>query len=651
SPLIYKGVESWFIRVTEFKDRMVELNEQITWVPDHIKDGSFGTWLANARDWSISRNRYWGTPIPVWISDDPAYPRIDVYGSFAELEEAFGVPVTDLHRPFIDELTRPNPDDPTGKSTMRRIPDILDVWFDSGSMPFAQVHYPFENADWFEHHYPGDFIVEYIGQTRGWFYTLHVLATALFDRPSFRTCVSHGIVLGDDGRKASKSLRNYPDPYQMWNTYGSDAVRLSLMGSPVLRGGNLIVAEASIREQVRGVLLPLWNTWYFFSLYANTVAGGAGYDAKVPSDVANLDVLDRYMLAKTADFADAVKADLSDYDIPAAVGKLRDHLDVLTNWYVRNSRQRFWDESGGAYDTLFTVLEVTCRVAAPLAPLVAEEVWRGLTGGRSVHLTDWPDSAAASDAPAAALVPDAELVAAMDTVRTVVSTAHGLRKANSLRVRQPLRRLTVAVENPDALADFTSLIADEVNLKDVRLVSEEQAPAAEFGLVTTLQINARVAGPRLGKDVQRVIGAARAGGWQADADGNVTVDGIALQDGEFSLVTKVEDRFGDSIAAAVLPGGGFVVLDLELDDELLGDGYARDVVRQVQDARKAAGLHVADRITLRLGVPTQWAQAVLDRSEFIATETLATDVHVDATPMPDDGDHSVAVDLAKADGQ
>ncbi|MFV0251762.1 MAG: isoleucine--tRNA ligase [Beutenbergiaceae bacterium] len=647
SPLIYKGVESWFIRVTEFKDRMVELNEQITWVPDHIKDGSFGTWLANARDWSISRNRYWGTPIPVWISDDPAYPRIDVYGSFAELEEAFEVPVTDLHRPFIDELTRPNPDDPTGKSTMRRIPDILDVWFDSGSMPFAQVHYPFENADWFEHHYPGDFIVEYIGQTRGWFYTLHVLATALFDRPSFRTCVSHGIVLGDDGRKASKSLRNYPDPYQMWNTYGSDAVRLSLMGSPVLRGGNLIVAEASIREQVRGVLLPLWNTWYFFSLYANTVADGAGYDAKAPTSVSNLDVLDRYMLAKTADFAHAVKVDLSDYDIPAAVAKLRDHLDVLTNWYVRNSRQRFWDESEGAYDTLFAVLEVTCRVAAPLAPLVSEEIWRGLTGGRSVHLTDWPDADATDDPTAHALVPDAGLVAAMDTVRSVVSTAHGLRKANSLRVRQPLRSLTVAVADPDALAGFTSLIADEVNLKEVRLLDEEQAPAEEFGLVTTLQINARVAGPRLGKDVQRVIGAARAGGWQAGADGNVTVDGIELQGGEYSLVTKVEDRYGDSIAAAVLPDGGFLVLDLELDDELLGDGYARDVVRQVQDARKAAGLHVADRITLRLGVPTQWAQAALDRVDFIAAETLAVEVHIDPTPLPDDADHAVAVDLAK----
>ncbi|SED82660.1 isoleucine--tRNA ligase [Ruania alba] len=652
NPLIYRAVSSWFVKVTEFRDRMVELNDEITWVPEHIKDGQFGKWLAGARDWSISRNRYWGTPIPVWVSDDPDYPRIDVYGSLADLEADFGVQVTDLHRPFIDELTRANPDDPTGKSTMRRIPDVFDVWFDSGSMPFAQVHYPFQNADWFENHYPGDFIVEYIGQTRGWFYTLHVLATALFDRPAFRTCVSHGIILGDDGRKASKSLRNFPDPMEMFHQHGSDAVRLSLMGSPVLRGGNLVVAEESIRDQVRQLLLPVWNTWYFFGLYANTCNDGAGIDVRAPrpEEVPDLDDMDRYVLARTRSLVEAVRADLETYEIAGAVGRLREHLDMLTNWYVRTSRQRFWDEDEGAYQTLYTVLEVLLRVMAPLAPMITEEVWRGLTGGRSVHLTDWPvPGAPAEDDPtAAALLADDELVTAMDAVRDVVSVTHGLRKANQLRVRQPLRSVRVAVADPDRLAPFTELVAEEVNVKDVAVLDLADGAAAEYGVYTKLTVNARAAGPRLGKDVQRAIAGARSGAWEQDGD-QVSVDGIALEEGEFTLTTEIEDRFGDTIAAGVLPGGGFVVLDLELDDELIGDGYARDVVRQVQDARKNAGLHVSDRITLALGVPGQWAQAVVDRKEFIAAETLAVDVHVDAAPVMGEDDRVVGIDLSKED--
>ena len=288
NPLIYKAVSSWFVRVPDIRDRMGELNQEINWVPDNVKDGQFGKWVGNARDWSISRNRYWGSPIPVWKSDNPEYPRVDVYGSLAELEADFGrLPANadgepDLHRPYIDDLTRPNPDDPTGQSTMRRIEDVLDVWFDSGSMPFAQVHYPFENQEWFDTHNPADFIVEYIGQTRGWFYLLHVLSTALFDRPAFKNVISHGIVLGSDGQKMSKSLRNYPDVNEVFDRDGADAMRWFLMSSSVIRGGNLVVTEEGIRGGVRELLLPLWSTYYFFTLYANAAGGARRSGAPTP---------------------------------------------------------------------------------------------------------------------------------------------------------------------------------------------------------------------------------------------------------------------------------------------------------------------------------------------------------------------------------
>ncbi|WP_088281292.1 isoleucine--tRNA ligase [Kineosporia sp. A_224] len=622
NPLIYKAVSSWFVRVTQFRDRMVELNQQIRWVPDHIKDGSFGKWLANARDWSISRNRYWGSPIPVWLSDDPNYPRTDVYGSLAELQRDFGVEVTDLHRPFVDDLTRPNPDDPTGRSTMRRVPEVLDCWFESGSMPFAQVHYPFENADWFEHHYPGDFIVEYIGQTRGWFYTLHVLATALFDRPAFATCVSHGILLGDDGRKMSKSLKNYPDVRDVFDRDGSDAMRWFLMSSPVLRGGNLIVTEQGIRDGVRQVMIPLWNVWSFYALYANSANGGAGYDATWRTD--STDVLDRYVLAKTHDLVGTVTAQMDDYDIAGACQSVREFVDVLTNWYVRRSRERFWREDTDAFDTLFTVLETTCRVAAPLLPLVTEDVWRGLTGERSVHLTDWPA--------AAALPADDALVAAMDRAREVASTTLGLRKAQSLRVRQPLRSLTVVTAEPAALQSFSAVVADEVNVKEVRLLALDAPEAAQVGVSQRLTVNARAAGPRLGKGVQDVIRASKTGDWTADDAGSVVCGGVPLVEGEYTLETVVADDDGSAHrAVAVLPGGGFVVLDTEVDDELAAEGWARDVVREVQDARKAAGLHVSDAILLRLTVPAdrqEWAARHLD---LVTGETLAREVELTAS--------------------
>jgi isoleucyl-tRNA synthetase len=597
NPLIYRAMSSWFIAVTDFRDRMVELNEEITWYPEHAKDGQFGKWLAGARDWSISRNRYWGTPIPVWRSDDPAYPRIDVYGSLDELERDFGVRPDNLHRPYIDELTRPNPDDPTGASSMRRIPDVFDVWFDSGSMPYAQVHYPFENTDWFTSHYPGDFIVEYIGQTRGWFYTLHVLATALFDRPAFKTCVAHGIVLGSDGQKMSKSLRNYPDVTEVFDRDGSDAMRWFLMASPILRGGNLIVTEAGIREGVRQVMLPLTNAYSFLALYAPK-AGIWRTDSS--------NVLDRYIIAKLAGLAGGLTAALQRCEISGACEGLREFTEALTNWYVRRSRQRFWDEDRDAVDTLHTVLEVTARLAAPLLPLTTETIWRALTGGRSVHLTDWP---AAGAVPA-----DPELVAAMDQVRDVCSAAASLRKAKKLRVRLPLPGLIVAVEHPEKLRQFSDLIAEELNVKTVELTDD----IGRYGRFE-LTVNARVAGPRLGGDVQAAIKAVKAGDGVVNDDGTLSAGPVVLQPGEYSsrLVAA------DPESTAALPGG-VVVLDGTVTAELEAEGWAKDRIRELQELRKSSGLDVSDRIRVVMAVPAHRQDWARTHRELIAHEILAT---------------------------
>jgi isoleucyl-tRNA synthetase len=543
----------------------------------------------------------------VWKSDDPAYPRVDVYGSLDELERDFGVRPDDLHRPVVDELTRPNPDDPSGRSTMRRIPDVLDVWFDSGSMPFAQVHYPFENREWFESHSPADFIVEYIGQTRGWFYLLHVLSTALFDRPAFTNVLSHGIVLGNDGQKMSKSLRNYPDVSEVFDRDGADAMRWFLMSSSVIRGGNLIVTEEGIRAGVRELLLPLWSTYYFFTLYANT----EGYTATRRTDSTH--VLDRYLLAKTGEVLEQVTQHLDDLDSPFAANALRDFADVLTNWYVRRSRDRFWGgDDRDAFDTLYTVLETVCRMAAPLLPLVTEEIWRGLTGGRSVHLEDWPD--------VAEFPSDPHLVAAMDRVRDIASAGLALRKARSLRVRLPLAQLTVVTPDPAAIQEYADILADELNVKRVLPEPLQDDSLGDHGITRRLSVNARALGPRIGKDVQRVIQEAKNGLWSLAGD-EVVVNGTPLVEGEYELVMEAADA---ESAIAFLPDGGFIVLDTTMTPELEAEGVARDVVRAVQQARKDAGFEVSDRIALTMAADAATVAAIEAHRDLIASETLAT---------------------------
>ena len=625
TPIIYKAISSWFVKVTDIRDRLIETNQEINWVPSHVRDGRFGMWLDGARDWSISRNRFWGSPIPVWRSDDPTYPRIDVYGSLDEIERDFGIRPDDLHRPFIDELTRPNPDDPTGRSTMRRVPEVLDCWFESGSMPFAQVHYPFENREWFEEHFPADFIVEYINQTRGWFYTLHVLATALFDRPAFENVICHGILLAEDGTKLSKKLQNYTEPSVIFDNQGSDALRWYLMSSTIVRGGNLRISDSGIDDVVRQVLLPIWNAYGFFTLYANV----DGHRATMRSDSGHL--LDRYLLAKTSMLVEAVADHMDAYDLPGATQEIQGFIDALNNWYIRRSRDRFWSKSTvtddadkrDAYDTLYTVLVTFCRVAAPLLPMVSEEIHTALTGGSSVHLADWPDT---GDLPS-----DPALVARMDRLRDVASTTLRLREDHGLRVRLPLSSLIVAGADSESLADLVDLLVDEVNVKSV-VLTDDLADHARF----VMRPDGSALGPRLGGDVQAVFGAARSGSYELHEDGTATVAGHLLQPDEFTL--GVESPEGVT-AAALGSGDAVVVLDTEVTEDLAREGLARDVVRQVQQARRDADLVVTDRIRLVLDGDDALLDAVRVHEDHVAGQVLATELVYE----PVDGDSDGAV--------
>ena len=664
TPLIYKPVSSWFVSVTKIKDRLLKHNQEINWIPSNVKDGQFGKWLANARDWSISRNRFWGSPIPVWVSDDPKYPRVDVYGSLDELKADFGdYPRDDkgeinMHRPYIDRLTRPNPDDPTGKSHMHRITDVLDCWFESGSMPFAQFHYPFENKEYFEQHFPCDYVVEYIGQTRGWFYTLHIMATALFDKPAFKNVICHGIVLGSDGQKMSKHLRNYPDVNGVFDKFGSDAMRWFLMSSPILRGGNLIVTADGIRDTVRQVMLPVWSSYYFFTLYANAANGGKGFDARRlrADEVDGLPRMDQYLLARTRLLVERVEKSLDDFAISDACEAVTDFIDVLTNWYIRNTRDRFWNEDENAFNTLYTVLETFMRALAPLAPMEAETVWRGLTGGESVHLADWPfltdEKTGEPTELGLVLKANDALVSAMDQVREVVSATLSLRKAEQIRVRQPLSKLTVVVADPEAVEDYVEILKSELNVKSVDFSTLEDAPEHGLKIIHQLKVNARAAGPRLGKQVQFAIKASKTGAWHVDAATGAPVvetpnGDIALEDGEFEVINRVEEQDAKQAAKSVssaLPSGGFVILDTALDDDLLAEGYARDAVRAVQDARKEADFNISDRIVLTLTAPAVDAPKLEQFRDLIAHETLATTLDI----KPSDTAKELEVAVAKA---
>ena len=606
TPLIYKAVSSWYVKVTAIKDRMVELNQQINWIPGHIKDGLFGKWLENARDWSISRNRFFGTPLPVWKSDDPRYPRIDIYGSIQELERDFGVPVHDLHRPFIDTLVRPNPDDPTGKSMMRRVEDIFDCWFESGSMPYGQAHYPFENKEWFERNFPADFIVEYSAQTRGWFYTLMVLSVALFDRPPFLNCICHGVILDGKGQKLSKRLNNYQDPMEVFSQYGADALRAAMLSSAVVRGQELLMDTSLIYDALRLQVKPMWNAYSFFTLYANA----DGLEAKIAYDSQN--VLDLYILNKMHYAITEIRASMDAYDISAAYARVTDFFECLNNWYIRRSRARFWaheksQDKQSAYDTLFTCLEHMCRAAASLFPLITESIYRGLGHKGSVHLVGFPE---VHD-----VALDGTMVAEMDMARKVCTAALSIRNAKNIRIRQPLASLTVVTRGHVSNGQFDDLIRDELNVKQVTYVDDIRDYAKE-----KLEIVFASVGKRLPRHTKEIVAALKAGAWQVAKDG-LHIAGQVLLPEEFRLSLEPLDQ-----EAGVAFEDGIVALDTRLTQGLLREGYARDLVRFVQQMRKDAGLVITDRIAIGITAPKEVMDLLMEYGDFIKEQTLATSI-------------------------
>jgi isoleucyl-tRNA synthetase/RimJ/RimL family protein N-acetyltransferase len=650
-PIIYMAMSSWFVDVPQFKDRMVELNQEINWMPDHIKDGRFGKWLENAREWSISRSRFWGCPLPVWRSDNPENDELYVFGSIAELEAFFGphmasscgqpqagaqdlgdsaqslrdsqndekFKITDLHRPFIDSLTAPDPKNP--EYTLRRVEDVFDCWFESGSMPYAQVHYPFENKEWFESHFPADFIVEYEAQTRGWFYNMMVLSVALFDRVPFKNCICHGVVLDESGRKLSKKLQNYLDPKILFEQYGSDALRWFMMSSAIMRGSELLLdAEGKfIHDAIRLYIKPIWNAYYFFTLYANA----DGTKAAFSTESENL--MDRYILAKCAGMVQATQSALDAYDTPAATQAISEFVEILNNWYIRRNKERFWNDrkdtdKQAAYDTLYTVLHLLSRACAPLLPMVSEVIYRNLTGEASVHLTDWPNTSA-FDA-------EADLVVGMDTVRDVCNGLLSIRSAENIRVRQPLARAALGVKNMEALKPFAELIKEEVNIKELVFI-ENVGVYAKYKLV----INFPVAGKRLGAKMKEVAAAAKSGEWVEQEDGKIIAAGEEIRAGEYDLHLEAlsVSPFGDEnvmagsvVAQALTNNSGVVFLDISITSELQAEGTARDVVRLIQQARKAADLNVADRITLRIEASEEVQAAIQLHQSYISEQTLAT---------------------------
>lgn len=614
SPLIYRAISSWFVNIEKIKENMINANKQIRWVPSHLRDGRFGKWLEGARDWAISRNRYWGNPLPIWKCDKCG--EMVCLGSRKELEERSGQKVTDLHKHFIDDITFKC--EKCG-GTMRRIPEVLDCWFESGAMPYAQNHYPFENKEHFEEHFPADFISEGLDQTRGWFYTLTVLAAALFNKPAFKNVVVNGLVLAEDGKKMSKSERNYTDPSEVVNTYGADALRLFLMHSAVVKAEDLRYSDEGVKEVLKNVIIPLWNAYSFFVTYAN-IDGITPTGAPENPD----NSLDRWILSEAERLVGEVTYHLDNYDLQKAIDPIVNFIDLLNNWYIRRSRRRFWRSENDldkqqAYEALYAVLMKLVTVAAPFIPFTTEEIYKNLRTEdmcESVHLCDFPVENEA--------LRDKELERKMEITRRAVSLGRAIRTMHNMKIRQPLKAIHLVTRNEEeriALREMEDIIKDELNVKSV-IFRQNEEELVEY----RAKPNYRLLGKQLGKDMKEAakkIEALTGEEIQSLLDGATLSIEVGGRNFDLNLEGINVIRIEKENLKVLNEGSLTVALDSELTEELIQEGIIRDMVRSVQNLRKDSGLEVTDRIKLYLHGSESLKRAVENFQDHLKGETLA----------------------------
>lgn len=613
TPLLNYATKSWFIKVTDLKPRLIKNNKKIHWQPEHIQEGRFGKWLEGARDWAISRNRFWGCPIPIWECENG---HKECVGSIEEMKElSHGqVPLRngelDLHKPYIDEVTF---DCPECGSTMNRIPEVLDCWFESGAMPYAQLHYPFENKQEFEDNFPANFIAESLDQTRGWFYTLHVLSSILFNKPAFNNVIVNGILLAADGEKLSKRKKNYPDPNMLFDTKGVDSTRMFFYTSTVPLGEDVRFSEKHVEELVKKFTLTLWNTYSFFVTYTNIDHWDR---TKLQKDFEPQHKLDQWILSELHELIQTVTEAMDEYNLTKATRPMLDFVDNLSNWYIRRSRRRFWkSENDGdkfeAYQTLYTVLSEISKLLAPFMPFLADEIYKNITGEESVHLADWPKAHKQYIQPA--------LNEETRVVRQIVALGHAVRDKANIKVRQPLSLVQVGL--PEDISEKMVLtqqevICEELNVKKLEILKDVQEVVKRV-----VSPNARVLGPKYGKAVQEIIQQAKAGQFEILKNGSVKVGDYVLEPEEVQVGFQGQQGF--DVASE---NGISVVVDTTISEELKQEGYARELVRSLQDLRKEADYKVDDRIYIFIHAPQPIEPAVTAFADYIKRETLALEL-------------------------